>query len=118
MDFELIGETVQELTAESTGRWLVTSQGTQHIWDLDAMTYTRMPSSASKSGAMEFDHRPMRLTRVVWWPKVGERPYLWYDDPEYPAFWEHYRISSVIKSIERLADNDVEGGRCLRLLLT
>lgn len=105
MDHELTGESVQELTGDSTGRWLITTKGTEHIWDLDEMTYTRIPSAASKSGAMAFDNEPMRINRVVWWPKVGERPYLWYDDPERPELWEHYRISSVIKSIERLADS-------------
>jgi len=38
---------VDALSPESTGRWLITTQGSQHIWDLDAMTYWRLPGNAS-----------------------------------------------------------------------
>lgn len=102
-----VGAQVEELTAEHTGRWLVTTQGSRHVWDLDEMTYMRLPTEASKSGAMPHDGRPVRIDRVVWWPKVGERSWLWFDDPQYPLFVEHYRINSVIKRIERLADDEI-----------
>lgn len=102
--WETTGEQADELTPQSTGRWLVTTKGTVHIWDLDQMTYVRMPSTASKSGSMGHDQRPVPLTRVIWWPKVGKRPYFWCDDPDYPMFWEHWRISSEVQKIERLTD--------------
>lgn len=99
--WETTGELADELTPQSTGRWLVTTQGT--LWDLDQMTYLRMPSAASKPGSMGHDQRPVPLTRVVRWPKVGERPFFFYDDPD-SKFWEHWRISSEVQKIERLAD--------------
>ncbi|TLP98616.1 hypothetical protein FEF26_04255 [Nesterenkonia salmonea] len=102
------GETAQQITPEDTGRWLITSQGTQHIWDLDKMTYMRMPSAASKSGSRVYDNMPMQITRVVWWTEVGDRAYLWFDDLEHPRFFERYRMSSVIRKIERLSDKDGE----------
>lgn len=105
-------EQVDELTSEHTGRWLVTTKSTLHLWDLDAMTYVRMPSEDSKSGSMENDERAVRIGRVVWWPKVGKRPYFWFDDPESPMFFEHWRINSEVQKIERLSD--MKDGRHLR----
>lgn len=34
---------VTALTPEMSGRWLVTTQGSAHVWDLDAMTWERRP---------------------------------------------------------------------------
>ncbi|WP_150461066.1 hypothetical protein [Nesterenkonia ebinurensis] len=48
----------------------------------------------------------MRITRVVQWPQVGGRSWIWYDDPELHHAIEHYRVSSEVRSITRLADND------------
>ena len=91
---------VDALSPESTGRWLVTTQGSQHIWDLDAMTYRRLPGDAS--GMFSHDDRVVRITRVERWPAVGGTSFLWFDDPEHPAFVEHWRQSSRIEKIERL----------------
>ena len=101
--WETTGEQADELTPQNTGRWLITTQGTVHLWDLDQMTYVRMPSEASKPGSMGHDHRPVPLTRAVRWPKIGECSCIWYDDPD-SKLWEHWRISSEVQKIERLAD--------------
>ena len=50
-ELETTGETTDALTAESTGRWLVTTEHSRHIWDLDQMTYTRFPEYPRLSGA-------------------------------------------------------------------
>ncbi|WP_150460453.1 hypothetical protein [Nesterenkonia ebinurensis] len=107
-EFNTTGETVEELSAGDSGSWLVTTAGSQHIWDLDAWEYTRFPSEESKSGAMPFDGQPLKINRVQWLPKVGERPWVWFDDPEDPVFFEHFRLNSVVSSIERLANDEPE----------
>lgn len=96
-------ESEDALTAEMTGKWLVTTQGTEHIWDLDRRTYTRRPTAASKSGAMAFDGEPRRIGRVQRWPVVGDRSWVWYDSG---YAMEEYRISSTIVSIERMEEED------------
>lgn len=61
---------VEELSAEMEGRWLVFSQGSAHLWDLDGMTYARLPGPESV-GSFPCDGEPMRVTRVDRWPAVG-----------------------------------------------
>jgi hypothetical protein len=54
--------TVDALHAELGGRWLVTSQGSRHIWDLDAMTYQRLPGNGPKQ--FDYDGEVHHITRV------------------------------------------------------
>ena len=91
---------VDELSAEMAGRWLVISQGSTHLWDLDTMTYSRFPGPTSV-GRYPNDGSPMRITRVDRWPAVGSTLMVWYDDPEAPQDREHWRQSSAIVSITR-----------------
>lgn len=92
---------VNELTAELDGRWLVISQGSTHLWDVDNMTYSRFPGSASASGDFPYDAAPMPITRVDRWPAVGSTSLVWYDDPACPETREHWRQSSIIDAIVR-----------------
>jgi MFS family permease len=93
-------QVVTEIREGLGGRWLVRSGSSRHVWDLDARTYMRMPSPASQP----FDHDgvPHRITTVEWWPRLGQRSFVWVDVPDAPAGREHYRVSSPIRSIERL----------------
>lgn len=95
-------ENRDSLDEDTGGRWLVTTQGSTHVWDLDEMTYVRRPGPESLAGSFRFDGTPMKITRVVQWPKVGDQSAILYDDPDVPDALEHYRISSQIKSIERI----------------
>lgn len=96
----MMNDVIEELTPEMTGRWLVTTQsGTQHIWDLDAMTYQRIHAGTN---AFEYDGEILNITRVEWWPKIGQRSYLFFDDLRDPIFLEQWRISSTIQKIELL----------------
>ena len=97
-------ESVEKLTPDMGGRWLVTTQGSTHLWDLDTMTYTRKPGRNSLSGSFSHDQEPMRLTRVDRWPAVGSTSFLRYDDPAAPMDLEHWRLSSTIVSIVRVDD--------------
>ena len=94
-------ESVAALCAGMTGRWLVRTRSSEHIFDLDAGTYCRVPGDTAKQFA--YDGQAQRITRVVQWPAVGHRSFIWYDDPECPDALEQYRISSTIRSITRLA---------------
>jgi len=95
---------VEELSAELAGRWLVISQGSTHLWDLDSMTYSRFPGPTSV-GSYPYDAEPMRITRVDRWPAVGSTSMVWYDDPEHPHTREHWRQSSTIVAIVRAQES-------------
>lgn len=101
-------ETVDALSAEMRGRWVVASQGSTHLWDLDALTYTRCPGPASPSGAFDYDDIAHRITRVSRWPRVGDQSLVWFDDPASPFDTEQFRRSSVIVSITRAPDASSE----------
>lgn len=81
------------------GRWEVRTRSSTHIWDLDAMTYIRVPGE--DSSPMPYDRQAMPLTRVEAWPAVGHRTLLFFDDPD-DVTVEHWRICSRIRSITRL----------------
>jgi hypothetical protein len=89
---------MEKLGPETKGRWLVTTQRSQHIWDLDAFTYTRLPGDTSQD--FSEDGQEMKITRVERYPEVGEVSIVFYDDPEFPAHFEQWRQSSTIVSIE------------------
>ena len=96
---ELATQVVTEIREGLGGQWLVRSHKSRHVWDLDAGTYMRVPSSASQS--FQCDGVPHRITMVEWWPRLGQRSFVWFDDPDDPAGRAHYRVSSPIQSIER-----------------
>lgn len=93
-------ETVLRLELGMTGRWLVTA-GSTHVWDLDEGTYERRPGPRSRAGGFAHDRRPHPITRVEWWPEVGARSFVWFDDPDNPVM-ELYRVSSTIVEIRRV----------------
>jgi hypothetical protein len=91
---------VQSIDETSKGRYLVTTQGSQHIWDLDVMTYQRLPGSSS--AAFAHDTSELQITSVERWPEVGRTSLVWFDDPAHPQLLEHWRQSSTIATIELL----------------
>jgi hypothetical protein len=93
---------VDALTPGINGSWLVKTQGSDHIWNLDHETYTRIPQSHSRSGAFAFDHQPMSITRVERWPRIGSTSLLWYNDPTDSDLTEHWRQSSSVVSITEI----------------
>jgi len=103
MSSEGTPETVTELGPGMGGRWLVTTRGSQHVWDLDRMTYTRIPGAGR--GQFLGDGVPQRIWRIGTWPRVGSEFYLEWD-------WTYdsvqTRLSSTVQRIERLADGEPE----------
>jgi hypothetical protein len=93
---------VEVLAPWMGGVWLVVTQGSCHIWDLDSGTYTRIPSADSGSGAFKFDRQAMTITAVERWPQVGSNSRIWYGDPAVPDRREHWRQSSKILLITEL----------------
>lgn len=94
---------VDELDASMGGVWLVVTQGSRHEWDLDAMTYQRVPGPTSRSGRFAMDGQRMPITRVERWPRVGSTSLVFYNDPNRPFDYEHFRQSSRIESISRIS---------------
>ncbi|MCB1257906.1 MAG: hypothetical protein KDB26_12415 [Microthrixaceae bacterium] len=96
-------ETVTELSADTGGRWLVTTEHSEHIFDLDALTYTRLPGAGR--GRFIGDGKPLRLFSVEQFPKVGGhfRIELFDCVPSGLILW---RVSSPITRIERLVDGE------------
>jgi hypothetical protein len=98
---------VVELTPQHRGRWLVTTQRSAHLFDLDTRTYERVPGPDSK--AFAHDQRLLRLSRVERWPVVAGTFFIWLDDPEEPEVIEHWRQSSWIRTICRLPAEEESG---------
>jgi hypothetical protein len=90
---------VVELGPGTGGRWLVRSRGSEHIFDLDAGTYRRLPGPGR--GRFAHDGFTVRLGRVVRWPRVGDTFFIWVDGPELPE-WVHWHQSSTNRSITQL----------------
>ena len=83
-------ENVDELAGGMRGTWVVASQGSTHLWDLDALTYMRRPGPASPSGAFDYDGIAHRITGVTRWPRVGDQSLVWFDDPASPFDTEQF----------------------------
>lgn len=92
-------QSVEALDAGLGGRWLVTTRRSQHIWDLDAMTYQRLPGAGGNR--FEHDGGVHAITSVQSYPAVGSCSYVFFEDPDRP-WMEQWRISSTIASITRL----------------
>jgi hypothetical protein len=94
-------DSVDDLSHADTGRWLVTTHGSRHLWNLDEGTYCRLPGDGRAAFAL--DGIPVKLNRVEAWPAVGQCFLIRFDDIENPSL-EHWRLSSTVRSIERLPD--------------
>ncbi|WP_293002611.1 hypothetical protein [Mycobacterium sp.] len=97
---------VDTLSPQLAGRWLVVTLGSQHHWDLDAMTYTRIPGRLSLSGSFRFDRVPMAISWVDRWPQFGSTSLVWLYDPDQHDGVEHWRLSSRIISISEMLPDE------------
>lgn len=95
---------VESLDAAALGRWLVTTQGSTHVWDIrpDRVLYQRVPGE--NRGTFTADGVVVTLTRVDRWPAVGSTSFLWFDDLDNPHSLEQWRQSSTIRSIRQLPE--------------
>ncbi len=91
-------ESTAALTPCHSGKWLVTTITTCHLWDLDRLTYQRIPGT--NSHAMRYDRQVMRIIRVDWWPIVGRQFLIHIYDPLQPQFTPIHRLSATIVWID------------------
>src|SRR5262245_8909226 len=65
-----MSETVNELRAGMEGRWIVQTEGSEHVFDFDAQTYRRFATAKE----MPYDQTPLVFNPeyVIIWPKVGQ----------------------------------------------
>lgn len=91
---------VDALPAEATGCWVVRTVHTTHLFDLDDTAYTRLPGPGRRE--MPHDGTWLRLLRFGIRPTVGASFLLFVDDPDpaVAAFFEFWRVSSTVVSIE------------------
>ena len=89
-------ETIDELTGDMTGVWLVKTVGSQHVWNLDAATYTRLPGEGRAQ--WDADRRACPILTVGSWPRLGGRFYLHFLGPLGVVEW---RLSSSVQHITR-----------------
>ena len=103
-------EHIPSLCAADLGRWLVTTQGSTHVWDIqpDRVLYRRLPGEASRRFVA--DGVEVELTRIDRWPAVGATSLIWFNDPAFPELLEQWRKSSTVRSIVRLAADYVPAG--------
>lgn len=94
---------VDHLEPGMTGRWLLTSQGSKHLLDLDTLTWTRYRDDGR--GAFVLDATPVQLTSIAIWPKVGLSPLFVFPHPQMPGFQAEYYLSAL-RSIESVAAPD------------
>lgn len=102
---EVAQEGVDRLEPEMRGRWRVVTQTSQHVWDLDAMTYQRLPGLQSNAFDGDGFAAPIFTVRV--WPEVGSRFWVYVDDAVDVTVTQ-WRISSRIRSIK---PEDQEAGQ-------
>jgi hypothetical protein len=99
---------VDQLTPQSAGRWLVTTRGADHLFDLEAGTYRRTPRHGS--ARFPYDGVAVLITRVPLWPKVGSNFLIWYDDRDFPDTLERWHLSSPVASIRYVGDGQRSEG--------
>ena len=92
-------ESVQELTGSETGRWLVITRDSSHLFDFDAGTVLRIPGPAAQAGVND---RPRSLRKIDEC-SVGARGFWTMNADEGSATIEYWWAStSVIQEIRRM----------------
>lgn len=90
----------ESLDETMTGRWLVATQESEHVWDLDAKTVTQKRGSGSGGGFIG-DSEELEVLQVHMWPTVGQASYIVVKIPSSGEF--QWRQSSTIREIEELS---------------
>lgn len=90
---------VEELTPGMTGRWIVQTQGTLHLFDLDAHEYERRQHDGLNP--MRQDHTRVALPddAIIVWPTVGSMFRIVVSVDGYDGYMGSVRTSSLIRSI-------------------
>ena len=89
----------QKLDADSTGKWRIVTQGSEHLWDLDERTWVR--TQRSGLNRMSYDGKVRELHQIVVWPEVDGHFLVWCREHRHAVSPTWHR-SSTIKSIEKV----------------
>jgi hypothetical protein len=103
-----MSEEIDELTGNEGGRWRVVSRNSTYVFDLDAMTTTRIPGPTAGL-TLNDTTRPIRGIDSC---KVGERGYwtMLAENGDLDTIDYFWQACSIIRRIERInADDEVEG---------
>lgn len=90
---------VEELTPDMTGRWIVQTQGTLHVFDLDARTYERRQHDGLNPMRGDRTVRSLPRDSIIDWPKVGSLFRIVVSVDGYEGYIGSVRTSSLIRSI-------------------
>ena len=95
------GEHVDALNPSMKGRWIVKTQGSEHVWDLDLHLYER--HQLDGLNPMRRDREPLVLmpSHVMRWPEVGHVFIILVSDVSEDPTTATLRTSSLITSITR-----------------
>ena len=102
------GTRVHVLAPDAAGCWVVRTRHTTHLFDLDAAAYARLPGPGRR--AIDHDRTWLRLLRFGLRPSVGTSFLIFVDhpDPVVAAYWELWRASSTVMSIEACTRQHLE----------
>ena len=87
---------VDALDQGSSGRWVVTTRTSRHVWDFDQMTYLRLRGPSGP--VFDNDGVALDITHIGIYPAVGGSSLMFYDDPDNEAV-QRWRQSATIVSI-------------------
>ena len=96
---------VEALHSGLGGCWLVSTRTSRHVWNLDHMTYQRLPGPDGQKFVA--DGMVLPITHVGFYPAVGRSSLIFYDDPEGERR-ERWRVSATVVSITRLEAEDAD----------
>ena len=91
-----------ELKPGIGGRWLLTTAGETHLFDLDEMTWLRVKVPGSPGDTAPPDGVPQRIIAMDVWPKVSGRFLLAVEDPTYRLYPERWHRCADIITIEQI----------------
>ena len=92
---ELVLLEVSELTGEECGCWLVTTEHSEHTFDLDAGTVERVPGP----DAVQFSKDRRRPLRTIEQCQVGKRGYWTMFSDDFMAEFEWHLSTEVLRIV-------------------
>lgn len=100
---------VEELIPHMGGKWVVQTQGTLHVWDLDEETYERRQHDGLNPMRSDREVVDLPPNNVITWPKVGEVFHILIEVDSYDGYGITSRRSSLIRSITPYTEEDDAG---------
>ena len=97
---------VEELIPHMGGKWVVQTQGTLHVFDLDEETYERRLHDGLNPMRADREIVDLPPSSILKWPKVGEVFHIVIDVDDYDGYFGTHRRSSQIRSITPYTEED------------